>query len=73
MARKKAAREFCSVDPIGKLSDADLHEPILNNDQADRAIADAAIRRAMKRGLSRGEAEALYGPARHDSAGGSGR
>lgn len=68
MARKKAAREFCSVGPTDKLCDADLHEPILNNVEADRLIADAAVRRAMERGLSRADAEALYGPASGDSA-----
>lgn len=68
MAGKKAAREFCSVDPTGKLGDADLHEPILNNVEADRVIADAAVRRAMKRGLSRTDAEAFYRPASDDSA-----
>lgn len=68
MARKKAAREFCLVDPTGRVSDSGLHEPILNNPEADRAIAEAAVRRAMKRGLSRKDAESLYGPTTGDSA-----
>jgi hypothetical protein len=61
MRRSKRSGEFCSKQPDGSVSDDTLHEPILDNPAAERAIADEAIARAMRRGLSRNEAEKLYG------------
>lgn len=51
--------EFFSMKN-GKPSDAALHEPILDNKEAERRAASAAIERAVARGLSRSEAEKLY-------------
>jgi hypothetical protein len=53
------SREFCVIER-GKVSDASLHEPILANPAADALVAQQAIERAMRRGLSREQAERLY-------------
>lgn len=44
----------------GKKEDAGLHAELLNNEEAERATAAAAIERAIKDGLSREDAEQLY-------------
>jgi hypothetical protein len=54
------SREFCVIES-GRPSDAPLHEPILDNPDAEEAISRQAIERAMRRGLSRQQAERLYG------------
>lgn len=43
-----------------KRRDEALHEPILDNPAADEAISRQAIERAMRRGLTREQAERLY-------------
>jgi hypothetical protein len=45
----------------GKKRDEALHDPILDNPQADEAISREAIERAMRRGLTREQAQRLYG------------
>jgi hypothetical protein len=62
--RRKKANEFCSKQADGTVSDGAMHGPILDNPAAERAVADEAIARAMRRGLSRKDAEKLYGPLR---------
>ena len=60
MRRKKGSNElFSLVD--GKKVDAALHDEILNNPDADRALAEQAIERALARGMTRKQAEDLYG------------
>lgn len=54
------SREFCTIER-GKASDAPLHEPILANPDADALISRQAVERAMRRGLTREQAERLYG------------
>lgn len=49
---------FVMVD--GKKEDAGLHAELLNNEEAERATAADAIERAIKRGMSREDAEQLY-------------
>jgi hypothetical protein len=44
----------------GKRRDEALHGPNLDNPDADEAISRQAIKRAMRRGLSRQQAERLY-------------
>jgi hypothetical protein len=61
MKRHNQTGEFCCQQPDGTVSDNALHKPILDNTATERAIADKAIARAMRRGLSRNEAEKLYG------------
>lgn len=51
--------EFCVIER-GKASDAPLHEPILANPAADALISRQAVERAMRRGLTREQAERLY-------------
>ncbi len=53
------SNEFFTRDP--DKSDAALHGAILDNPEADAALAARAIERAIARGLTRDEAEALYG------------
>lgn len=47
-----------TVDLVGE-SDA-MHEGLLDNPEADAPIAEQAIERAMRRGLTREQAERLY-------------
>lgn len=51
--------EFCVIER-DKVSDAPLHDPILANPDADALISQQAIERAMRRGLTREQAERLY-------------
>jgi hypothetical protein len=53
------SREFCVIVG-GKPSDAPLHEPILGNPAAEALISRQAVERAMRRGLTRKQAERLY-------------
>jgi hypothetical protein len=43
-----------------KRRDGALHGPILDNPAADEAVSRQAIERAMRRGLTRKQAERLY-------------
>lgn len=47
-----------TVDLVGE-SDA-IHDALLDNPEADEAISEQAIERAMRRGLTREQAERLY-------------
>ena len=61
MATTRSPRDRAPGRPGPELSDKD-HEFILRNPKANRALAKAAIARAMaKHGLTREEAEDLYG------------
>jgi hypothetical protein len=52
-------REFCVVHPDGRISDAELHEPIL---AGDHPIADQiGIDVARRAGLSEDAIKKLYG------------
>lgn len=46
----------------GTLSDAAIHEAILDNPRAEAAIAADAVRRAIARGMAPDLAAAIYGP-----------
>lgn len=48
-----------TVDLVGE--DDAMHEALLDNPDADEAISRQAVERAMRRGLTREEAERLYG------------
>lgn len=48
-----------AVDLVGE--DDAMHEALLDNPDADAAISRQAVERAMRRGLTREEAERLYG------------
>ena len=41
--------------------DAELHEAILDNPEADRMLSEAAIRRAVNAGMPLEKAQRLYG------------
>ena len=45
----------------GGKEDASIHEPILDNPVADKFYQDAAIRRAVARGMNLDLAHQLYG------------
>lgn len=53
-------REFCIMHS-NEVSDRSLQDPILNQPQARRIISAQAIERAMRRGLTRQQAERAYG------------
>lgn len=56
---RSPTREFCVLHPDGRISDAELHEPILAGDHPE---ADAVGREAARRaGLSEDEIKKLYG------------
>lgn len=61
MSRKGPLHELCSIDADGRVTDEHLHAEILDNPEADRLIAREAIKRAVRRGLSRELAEQFYG------------
>lgn len=61
MPRKSPARELCSIEPDGRVTDERLHADILNNPKAERLLARHAIKRAIRSGLSEDLAERLYG------------
>jgi len=55
---------FSRVD--GKKTDKVLHETILRNRQADQEMQTEAVKRAMESGLSREQAELVYGNRSED-------
>jgi len=58
-AKVKKSREFCVVHPDGRISDAELHEPILAGDHpATDEIGKEVARRG---GLSEAEIKKLHG------------
>ncbi len=58
-ARAVKSREFCVVHPNGRVSDAELHEPIL--EQGDRARATEIAKNVARRAdLSEEEIKKLY-------------
>lgn len=61
---KKGSRELFTQDEEGRITDAPLHDEILDNPQADELIAAQAIERAIQRGMSRSDAEEVYGVRR---------
>lgn len=50
---------FTTTD--GVKTDAELHDDILDNEDADRKLSRAAIERAVARGMSLAEARKVYG------------
>lgn len=52
------------VELLGELSDAD-HEELLDSPAADAAIAEMAVQRAIRGGMSRADAERLYSVRRY--------
>lgn len=54
------SREFFYIEG-GERRDAALHLPILANPKAEALISRQAVERAMRRGLTREQAERLYG------------
>lgn len=55
------SKEFYSTIK-GKKEDAHLHEPILDNANADRYMAREAIRRAVAKGMDLKTAKKIYNP-----------
>lgn len=53
--------ELFYLDDKGEKQDAALHQQILDNDEAEQALAVMAIERALARGVSPEEAQRLYG------------
>jgi hypothetical protein len=45
----------------GKGNDAELHDEILDNPEAEKVLAMAAVSRAIARGMDEAVAEKLYG------------
>lgn len=52
--------EFCVQHPDGRISDAELHEAILNNPKADTATREIGKAVARRAGLSEQEIKKLY-------------
>jgi hypothetical protein len=53
------SREFCIVYPDGRVSDAELHEPILAGDHPIAGVIGKEV--ARRAGLSEAEIKKLYG------------
>ena len=45
----------------GVKQDTSMHEPILNNKKADKAISEVAVARAISRGMDPVLADLMYG------------
>lgn len=63
MARKQIQQECFTTQDDGGVSDRNLHAGILGNPAADEMIAEQAIQRAIRAGLSREAAWKAYGNA----------
>lgn len=59
--RRPKSRECFYRDATGRISDAAIHDEILDNPEVDRAVSERAIMRAMAEGLSEEVARKLYG------------
>lgn len=60
--RKNKMGEFCVVHEDGRITDAELHEPILANEKADRYSREFVARRAVANGdMTTLEAEQAFG------------
>jgi hypothetical protein len=59
-SRRGSRREFCVVHPDGRVSDAELHEPILDNPKAEAAIRDVGKAIAQGADLSEQEIKKLF-------------
>ena len=55
------SNEFFYLDDNGKKQDAALHEAILNNPEADKALSEMAIKRAIADGMDPEAARRVYG------------
>lgn len=62
------SKEFFYIEG-GERRDAALHNPMLNNPDADAMVAQQAIELAILRGASRRLAERLYGTGDYDERG----
>lgn len=68
--RKARKREFTSdegfyPDEDGKKSDRAFHEAILDNPEANQAIAEEAIARAIRQGMPPEEAKRIFSADHH--------
>jgi hypothetical protein len=52
--------EFCVVHPDGHISDAELHEPILDNPEAEAATREIGKKAARRAGMSEAMIKKLY-------------
>ncbi len=55
------SKEFYCIDNDGKRRDADLHEPILDNPEADLFCRKQSFKQAVARGTPREIAKQMYG------------
>lgn len=60
LAARRRGETWQKRSEPSELSDAD-HDEILDNPEADRLLAKRAVERAIAQGLSREDAERLYG------------
>jgi hypothetical protein len=56
----RIVREFCVQYPHGRFSDAELHEPILDNPEAESATRKIGKEAARRAGLTEAEIKELY-------------
>ncbi|MGU3494906.1 hypothetical protein ACLBXM_12760 [Xanthobacteraceae bacterium A53D] len=60
--KPRTRRELCTIDADGHVSDEALHDEILDNAEAERAVAQQAVQRAIRdQKLTPEQAEELYG------------
>lgn len=63
---KVTSNEGFYIDKDGKKSDRAFHEAILDNPEANKAIAEEAIARAIRRGVPPEEAKRIFSPEHHE-------
>jgi hypothetical protein len=60
-ARRPRSLEGCIVHPDGSVSDEDFHADILDNPEAERALAGANVKLAVELGMAEECAKRVYG------------
>lgn len=59
--RRPRSLEGCTVHPDASISDAEFHADILDNLEAERALAEANVKLAVELGMSEAQARRVYG------------
>ncbi len=63
-SRRPRSLEGCIVHPDGSVSDEEFHAGILDNPEAERALAEANVKLAVELGMTGEQARRVYGRPR---------
>ncbi len=64
--RQVISNEGFYIDRRGRKRDRKFHEAILDNPEANKAIAEEAIARAIRQGIPPEEAKRIFDPKHHE-------